>query len=547
VDEDTISNVEAVAVEQLTEEELAEALEIAEDELRKQEAARREALDSLASEITGKYQTRQGRRAIKEQQWLHAQSLILNSLGVQNPFYGSPDRPFDERKTNNRPDKNIVRTKCDIALAQVMSSQFAGGEKNWDLLPPDEIPPEIPDIADRCERMEHTIANQLEECDYMTEAYKVATQWVSLGTGVMKGPVNYGKTKKTYVPEMGQDGRTIWVPKITQEYKPYLCFVDIWKYYPDDTSCNGNEAEDAIEVHTMSSLELQRLRENPGFLQEVIDEVLILGPSKEATGSYSHAASVSDSNSNKFKNKYEVLEYHGPISRTTLDKLEIEPSYEMPGDMYFGEVWVVHNRVIRIELESLEGTHKPPYSMLNWLQDPSSPFGYGVAIMLKDHQRVVSESWHMILDNASASSAPQIVINQDMIEPADGSYEISPAKIWYFTDISGKVSDAFQQFEITNTTEPVHAVLQMAIQAAEEESGIPMMLAGLKSPEVGTDSATGMAIEQHASTTLLDYKSGEWDRYITNPRFRAMYDWNMQYNLDDINQGSYGAAHSSCY
>ncbi len=529
-DESTISDT---LLNQQEEELLREALELAEEELRKEEQALNEAYDSLAGSITRKYKDRAARRGSKEQEWLTASSLILNSLAV-NSYNTNPDRPFESRNTKYRPDRNIVSTKCDLAISQIISSQFAGGEKNWDALPPDILPPEIPDIIERCESMEHTIANQLEECDYMTEAYKAITQWVQLGTGIIKGPVNYGKMKKTYVPQMGADGQRVWVPQVTTEYKPYLSWVDVWKFYGDDTTNIINNGEDTIEVHPMSTLELQKLADNPGFMPEVIYEFLKIGPDDSPSDSYANSTSVSASTNSMYKNKFQVLEYHGPVSRDQLNKLDIVPSYDMPGDVYFGEVWVLNNKIIRIELENIEGCHKPPYSGVVWKEDPASPYGFGVPIILKDHQRVTSESWHMMLDNASASSGPQIIINQDLVEPADGSYELAPGKIWYTTDVGGtKVGDVFSQFEIVNTTPYIINILDRAVAAAEEESGIPAMLAGLESPQVTTDNATGMAIEEDRSTTLLDFKSSQWDRYITGPRFEAMYDWNMQFNSDD--------------
>lgn len=528
MDESIISDLPA----ELSEEELEIQLAEAQEEARRAEQELMDSKDNLAASITRKYRDRAGRRAPKEQEWLRAETLKLGHLAAG--INVSHDRPFANPTGRKRPDRNIVGPKCELAISQLLSSQFAGGEKNWDALPPEFIPPDIPDMVERCEKMERTISNQLEECDYKTEAYKAHRQWVDLGTGIIKGPVNYGQMKKTYVPSVGSDGQRIWVSQTTQESKPYLGWVDLWKFYADDTTTDINAGEDTIELHPKSTLELQKMMENPGFDADVIREILQTGPNNEPTESYAQSTSVSDSGTNVYRNKYLVIEYHGPITRTELNKLELEPAYDMPGDTFFGEVWVLNNKIIRIELSNIEGCHRPPYSGVVWKADPSSPYGFGVPIILADHQQVVTESWHMILDNASASSGPQIVINQDAVEPADGSYEVHPNKIWYTTDLSKSVDDTFAQFHIENTSEPVINVLDRAIAAAEEESGIPAMIGGgLESSRVTSDNATGMAIEESRSTTLLDFKSSEWDRCITVPRLQAMYDWNMQFNPDD--------------
>jgi hypothetical protein len=48
-------------------------------------------------------------------------------------------------------------------------------------------------------------------------------------------------------------------------------------------------------------------------------------------------------------------------------------------------------------------------------------------------QRVLNASVRAMMDNAGLSSGPQIVIDGDVIEPADGngnSYELTPRKVW---------------------------------------------------------------------------------------------------------------------
>ncbi len=534
-DESTISNdtmgIEAVAV--VSEEDLLQALEDAQKELERREQEKREILENLGSSIVKKYTDRRARRGVKEREWLLASRLELGTLSSNDRSTLSPDRPFERSRDQLRPGRNIVRTRCQIALSELVSSQFAGGEKNWDYLP-DTTNPEAPeDITSRCEGMEFSVAQQLEDCCYEHESIKSLAQLTSLGTGVMKGPCNYSKMVKTYQQEVASDGSTVWIPRLTPEQAPELKHVSIWMTYPDDSVPVFNDSPDMIEVHPMSILELAELRKNPGFFPSIIDEAIELGPNPLSTDNYSDFSSVTDSNPTVFKDKFTVLEYHGPITKTQLDKLDIDPGYPVPGDTYFGEVWVVHGKVIRLELSTLEGETHPPYSADVWVADPASPFGFGVPILLKDAQRIVTETQHMILDNASASSAPQIVINQDMIEPADGEYELNPGKVWYFNEISGDVNKAFQQFQIQNVTAQLFPILDMALQASEEESGIALMSAGLQSPQVGTDSATQQAIIENSSTVLLDQKSAEWDKNVVKPRLRAMYDWNMQYGKDD--------------
>ena len=80
--------------------------------------------------------------------------------------------------------------------------------------------------------------------------------------------------------------------------------------------------------------------------------------------------------------------------------------------------------------------------------------------------------------------------------------------------------------------------MQLAQGFAEEESGIPLITAGLNSPQA-VDSATGQLVIQQASTTLLDFMSEEWDNCVTEPVIEAWYGWNMQHNPDPNIKGAF--------
>src|SRR5690348_9214761 len=94
-----------------------------------------ELLESLAISITSKFITRAAKRASKESQWLRSAALYYGKLGVGN-YTNQGETPFEKSEGVNRPDINVVRSKCSIAIAQSVSMQFGTSNKNWDLWPP---------------------------------------------------------------------------------------------------------------------------------------------------------------------------------------------------------------------------------------------------------------------------------------------------------------------------------------------------------------------------------------------------------------------------
>lgn len=511
----------------MSEDEIEALAEQKETERRQRE----EMLESLALSISSKFTSRAGKRAAKENQWLRATSLYYGKLAL--PTFYSKETPFESDTHSNRPDVNVVRSKCSIAIAQTVSMQFGTSNKNWDIEPPKNN--SDPEVALACSKMSDEIEAQLEEAKYSLNCRRAMWDRVVLGTGVLKGPNSAGKLVRAYEKLQGTE---TWVPSVTVDYAPVIIRVNPWFFYPDETTDEVNKLNDTIETHPMSALELKKYMKHEGFKSEAIARVLERKPEEYVSSSWADFAKLSENNPNLYKDKYMVLEYHGPITRTQLDKLDIEPCYDSVNDEYYGEVWVCQGEVIRLELESIEASFAVPYYLSVWEKDPGSVFGFGVPLMMEDAQRVVNETWHMILDNSAMSSGPQVAMQKHLIEPANNKWEMGPNQIWYLTDIMATVDQAIQFFNVPNVTGQIVPIMQMAQGFAEEESGIPLIAAGLQSPEVG-DTATAQLMVHNASTTLLDFMSEEWDDNITGPIITAMYAWNMQNNPKPEIKGSY--------
>ena len=521
----TTSNIDDLSDEQLA---------LIEEQRAAEEKERAELFSSLSYSIEAKFQDRAQRRSVKETEWLESARLYYGSLGAGNTKRTS-DRPFPINTKNSRPDVNIVRNKCNIAIAQCVSMQFAGGEKNWDLYP--SVDCKYEDAEDRALKMAAAIETQLEKCQYGRESRRAITDMVIMGSGILKGPVNTGKVYTKYEEIQGANGST-WVPKPSVDHSPSIEYVNPWFFYPDDTVNDFQHSRDSLQAHPKSPIDLKKLMTHPGFISENIAEILKTKPAEYRSENYSQYASLTDANPYLFTDKYIVVEYHGPITATQLAKLEIEPAYESVNEEYYGEVWVCQGQVIRLELENIEASYELPYAVAVWEKDPSSVFGYGAPQLMRDAQRVVTETWHMILDNASISSGPQVAMHKGYIEPADNSWELNPRKAWYLTDPSVNVDNAIQFFYPPNVIDQLMPVMDAARTFAEEESMTPMLAGGMQSPE-NSESATGTLILRQASTTLLDFKSEEWDDMVTEKIIRRMYGWNMQYNPDPYIKGNY--------
>lgn len=520
--------VEAVAIMELSQEDM----ERLEEEAKKMEAQKQAILSSLAQGIQDKYQSVSSRRLPKEREWLDSTRLLLGSLSADR--FNNPDnklQPLDNTRSSNKPRHNLVNQKCKVAIAQSWSSQFAGGDKNWDIFPTPspENDPAIVGIA--AENMEKEIEDQLTEEDYGYKSRTAMEYRVNLGTGILKGPVPARDAKLAYQLVDDGMGNILTIPEYRVKNRPVLTCVNPWFFFPDDTVNDIRDAEFAIELHHMSKTQIAKLKKNPGFFPEAIDELLKLEPETFANDTFSEYSTLTDSGTNFLRNKFAMLEYHGPITVDQLGALGIEPSYDPLNDVYFGEVWVCQGIVVRAELEAISGLYELPYMVCPWEKDPNSIFGFSLPLCIRDPQRIAQATLDMILDNASVSSGPIGIINTKFMEPLDGDWTLAPHKIFGSTDYTlGDVRNAMQFLEVPNMTAQLFPVLQFAREVAQEESGVPQLAGGLQSPQVGSDSATGLAIIQQNMTTVSDMKNEEWDDMVVERLIRRMYHWNMQYN-----------------
>jgi len=523
----------------------------AEEQLR---ADRENLYDKLARTVESKLQTRIGRRGVKQVQMLESLRLVLGSLSAND--WTNINDPFQRERVNRPAQVNITRSKCEIAISQMSSFQFAAGDKNWQLAPPQVMdvdqediqtisniegvqlsPEQVVDV--KMGLMEREMEHQLVLTDYARECRKGMDNEVVMGTAVLKGPMNVGRLRKIYRKEVTSEGKVIRVPTFETEYLPHIYSVNPLLWYPDDTVNCVEDCEDSIEVHPKSKTQLKALMQHKGFIAEEIEKACKEDPRSYTTAPFVDQGSVTSGNGDLFKDKYLVLEFHGPICRADLELMGKPPTYDSPDDYYYAEVWVVNGRVIRVEMSNLEGCHRIPYFVSVWEKDPGSIFGFGVPMLIRDQQRIINETHRMILDNAGISAGPQVIVDTTLIKPAEGGLECTPWKVWYVNEFGADVSKAMSFYMPPNAFEGLSALFMMTKQIADEESSISLMAPGLDLPTGAADNATSMAIMNQNATSPLFFKAEEWDDNITKPLLESVYDWNMQYNPKDEIKGSF--------
>jgi len=398
------------------------------------------------------------------------------------------------------------------------------------------------EATEKAERMETEIDDQLTESRYQIKARDIIHDACTMGTGVVKGPVIVGRSRKKW--ETAEDGTSVL--QVIEALEPAVERVDPWDFFPDMSARTIDEAEFIFERRRLSKKQLREFANLPGTMVDQVRE-LLKSDARETHVARNHVddlraitgvASVGDSS------LYEVWEYHGPISKSELmdalqsGEAEME-DYEIDelDDEIEGVVFFSGDHVLRVQLNPMDSAERP-YSVFNWEKDESTVFGFGVPYLMRSPQKVINSSWRMMMDNSGLSVADQVVVNRELVAPADGSWQLTPKKLWYLKDKTRSVNEAFATFSTPSHQQELANVFTMARQLADEETNLPLIAQGEQSQHI-TKTSSGMAMLMNSSNIVLRKSVKNWDDDVTRPLITRFYDYNMQYGESPDIKGDY--------
>lgn len=545
-----------------------------ESDAKKTMTKKEQMLITLASKLEGKFDKYSAAREEKENEWTKAIRQYEGMWDVDDRTKIEKALGYD--LDSAPPPVNITRPKTNIAIARMQDSQFpVGGDFNF-VMEPTPVPtlirkelsvedpypemqaeaaaqgiPEkdvpspkevaatiIEEAAEAARQMCKEIRDKLIETGYGAKARLAIEDLAILGSAVVKGPVLSSHVRRIYQPEATKSGETIQVLGAIQEDKPDTFRVDPRLFYPDPSARMPDEVDDCFELHIMPPSKFLALAENPSFMRSQIIKAALIGP--DSTALPNSVTDTSFLNSGVVvDNRYIVKEYHGPIDKQSLFDGGIIDEEDMEDELstFFGEVWICNGYIIRMSLDYIEGSQRIPYGIASWERDPSSVFGHGVPFLLRHPQRVINNAYLMLLDNASLTSGPQIVLNKEMIEPAssDGNYDIAPMKVWFLTEYGADVREAMQFVDVPAQMAGISAIIDMAMNFSDMESSTPILQQG--EVPAGNNTLTGIAKVMSATNINQKRASLNWDDYITVPLIQRYYHYIMQYGENEEAKG----------
>ncbi|WP_271270493.1 hypothetical protein [Aliamphritea hakodatensis] len=457
---------------------------------------------------------------------------------------------------------NITRNKTNAAEARLQDMLFPTDDRNWGIKPTpvpemekkavaagveaanDETAKMVREAKAASDRMQTKIDDQLTEARYQIKSRDIIHDAALLGIGIVKGPVIVGRAKKKWTTSPNGESEL----EITETFEPGAARVDPWNFYPDMSARTIEEAEFTFEHHSWTKKELRKFAALPGVIKSEVKNLLAIQNRENGVveDHLDDIRAITGVDVVSSSNRYEVWEYHGPIKKSDLqDAYDLsgsdyeEDEFEDLDDEVDAVVFFSDKHILKVVLNPMD-TEESPYSVFNWEKDESSIFGFGVPYLMRNAQKVINAAWRMMMDNAGASVSDIIVVNQDIVTPADGKWTQTTGKrkLYFLKDKTRTVQEAFHAFSMPNHQGELANILTMARQLADEETNLPLIAQGEQSSHV-TKTSSGMAMLMNSANIVLRRAVKNWDDDITRPMISRFYDWNMQFSRDTTIKGDF--------
>ena len=385
----------------------------------------------------------------------------------------------------------------------------------------------------KADAMQTEINDQLIECDYNSELRKMIHDAAVLGTGVIKGPIVTNRTRKAWQPRTDFEGNTIHEIVMVEELNPASFRVDPRNVFPD-SGCGENihDGKGVYERQKMTVKQVRELAKQPGYMKSQLRKVLEEGPKRSAT----FQELENEEQRDIARDTYEMWEYWGEVDHEDLEACGIKLGEKDILRTVNACVVMINSTIVKAFLNPLDDGQLP-YDFYVWEKVAGSCWGYGVPYLMRSQQKVLNSAWRQMMDNAGVSSGPQIVMNPNVIQPADKQWQLSSRKIWFATDDMDDVRKAFATFEFNSHQEELANIIKMAVELADQETGVPTIMQGEKG--AAPDTVGGMQMLMNSANVVLRRLVKQFDDQVTKPHIRRYYDYNMLYNEDEEIKGDF--------
>lgn len=447
---------------------------------------------------------------------------------------------------------NITRPYVDAASARVADMLLPTDDRSWEIKPtplPRMSGSQLSRLAsamgmsdvdqahgmleqqaaqamEAAERMQRAIEDPLVESNWHGEVRHVIEDAARIGSGVLKGPFPILRTsritRRDPVTQMTEHVKI-------DEIKPGSKRIDCWNFFPDP-ACGENIHNGSYtwEREYVGKRQLTEMLADASYERAELLAALREGPARTREGTEAVYRASDD--------EYEMWIFYGYCAREHLAKLGVELE-DADGERLPAMAVLINDRLVKVVLSPQENGDFP-YDVLAWQRRPGLPWGVGIGRQIRTVQRMLVGAVRAMMDNGGLSASPQVIIGNGVV-PADGEYSLRPGKVWRAESNADAqdVRGAFNAFVVPSVQVELMNVINFALKMAEDTTGMPAMLQGIRGDAPNT--LGGMQMQNNNATSVLRRLAKRFDDYMTRPHIQRYFDWMMAYSDDESIKGDF--------
>ena len=341
---------------------------------------------------------------------------------------------------------------------------------------------------------------------------------------VIKGPVIRKKEQTKWVN--GQPIRES-IPKM------YWDRVSPFDLYWTQGASHVKQA-DFIERMQLSRAELSACKGIPGYNEDAINAVLEMSYDKGFHEWWDTVDTEREEMEDRRRwagesNLIDTAEFTGYISGRLLLDWGMEPE-KVPDQHaeYFVTAWMIDRYVIKAQINKTTN-NRPPYYISSFEKVPGAIIGSGLPDLLEDVQTICNAAARALVNNASIASGPQVVINDEVMDPQDDD-ELYPWKRWHASYDPSLVTSGNQPvtfFQPNMNVQELMGIYEKWNVMGDEISAIPRYMTGNEKVGGAGRTASGLAMLMGNASKTLQNIAASIDRDVIEPLLTELFDMVM--------------------
>lgn len=337
-------------------------------------------------------------------------------------------------------------------------------------------------------------------------------------------------------PVVRRESQLKWVngkAQMKQVPKMFWYRVSPFDLYWSPSAANVFESE-FIERIRLTRADLLAVKGLPGYDSTAIDEVL----ARYHEQGFREWWDVTDAERARLEDReqwartssalIDTAEYHGSVSgRTLRDWGMTEEEVPDPLAEYKVQAWLIDRFVIKAQINP-SVRQRPPFYISNFEKIPGTMAGYGLPDLLDDIQSVGNATIRSIVNNLSIASGPQVVINDQVLQPGE-SDDLYPWKRWHvsFDPMITGTAKPIDFYQPNSNVNELMGVYEKFSLMADEVSAIPRYMTGNERVGGAGRTASGLAMLMGNASKNLQNVAASIDRDVVEPLLIELYNMIM--------------------